>query len=305
MTGVDLNQLRYFQAIARCGSLSKAARELSVSQPTLTVSIRQLEERLKTTLLLRDRSGVSLSSTGEALLRGAEEMLRVLAHTEQRILGLETEETGSFVVGCHESLGAYYLPRMLQGFMKEAPQIEVTLWNGTSAGVREAVLARAVDFGLAVNPAPHPDLVLVTLFKDAVEILVAQELLDGLGPAPSLATAQALITRGPLIYAGRVAQCQELVGRLAMLGVLPLRVLTCGDLELVKSLALAALGVALLPRRVADYGQTGRLQRLHAELPFIPDTIYLLYRGDLHRTRAALRLKDALIRSGKGLDAPV
>jgi DNA-binding transcriptional LysR family regulator len=78
--------------------------------------------------------------------------------------------------------------------------------------------------------------------------------------------------------------------------------LSCGDLELVKSLALAGIGVALLPRRVAAYAQEGRLVRLHPELPVIPDVISLVYRADMHRTRAAMRLKDALVAYGKRLD---
>jgi DNA-binding transcriptional LysR family regulator len=69
----------------------------------------------------------------------------------------------------------------------------------------------------------------------------------------------------------------------------------------VKSFALAGLGVALLPRRVAAYGQTGKLRRLHASLPFFPDTIYLAFRADMHRTRAATRLKDALVAHGRRL----
>jgi DNA-binding transcriptional LysR family regulator len=108
---------------------------------------------------------------------------------------------------------------------------------------------------------------------------------------------------GPLIFAGRVSQCQEMVGRLSAEGLLPPRMLSCGDLELVKSLALENVGVALLPRRVAAYGQKGKLLRLHPKLPFIPDVISLLYRADLHRTRAAMRLKDALVAHGRALDA--
>lgn len=299
-SGLDLTQLRYFQAVARCGSLSQAARQLSVSQPTLTVAIRQLEEKLGTTLLLRDRSGVSLSSTGAELLHSSEEVFALLDRAEQRIRGLQTDEVGRFTIGCHESLGAYFLPGLMAAFMKEAPQIELVLWNGTSANVREAVLAREVHFGLVVNPLPHPDLVLVELFKDAVDLIIEQRLQP---PADEegLARAHELLRKGPLIYAGRVSQCRELIDRLAADGLLPLRMLTCGDLELVKSLALAALGPALLPRRVAAYGHEGRLKRLHPQLPSIPDTIYLLYRADLHRTRAALRVKDAITQHGRSL----
>ena len=66
---------------------------------------------------------------------------------------------------------------------------------------------------------------------------------------------------------------------------------------------MAGIGVAMLPRRVAGYGMPGKLQRLHPSLPFIPDTICLLYRVDMHRTRAANRLKDALVAHGRALDA--
>jgi molybdate transport repressor ModE-like protein len=313
---VDLAHLRYFQTIAHCGSMTAAARVLKVSQPTLSVAVQNLEEKLGTTLLLRNRSGVRLTSTGQELLNHAVEIFALIERAEQRILGLETEEVGSFVIGCHESLGAYFLPPFMTEFLAVAPLIEVSLWNGTSAAVEEAVIARQVDFGLVVNPRPHPDLVMVELFKDAVDVFVAAAGTFGRGsrPPPSsrapegdrpltLEAARERIKEGPLIFAGRVNQCQELIDRLAGDSLLPKRLLSCGDLELVKSLAVAGVGVALLPRRVAAYGQRGKLRRLHPDLPFFPDVISLLYRADMHRTRGSLRLKDALVAHGRLLEA--
>ena len=159
------------------------------------------------------------------------------------------------------------------------------------------MLARRVHFGLVVNPHPHPDLVIVDLCHDAVDVVVRG---DPRAPL-SFVEATERLRRGPLIYAERVGQCVELVNRLAALHLLPTRTIPCGDLELVKSLLLGGVGVALLPRRVAGYGQKGELRRLHPELPYFPDTICLIYRADMHRTRAALRLKDALIARGTAL----
>lgn len=296
---MDLAHLRCFQSIAHCGSLTAAARALKVSQPTLTVAVKNLEEQLGTTLLHRSREGVKLTSTGHDLLGQAEQIFALVDRVQHRIGDLETDEIGSFIIGCHESLGAYFLPAFMRGFLEASPRIEVTLWNGTSAQVQEAIVARRVEFGLVVNPRPHPDLVLVELFRDAMDVIVAASTTgDG-----TLASAHARLRAGPLIIAGRVGQCTELVDRLAALGLLPTRVLSCGDLELVKSLAMEGVGVGLLPRRVADYGQPGRLVRLHPELPFIPDVICLVYRADLHRTRAAIQLKDALAAHGRRLDA--
>src|SRR3954471_20262689 len=112
-----LEQLRYFQTVARCGSLSAAARILQVSQPGLTAVIKQLEESFGTKLLVRLRTGVTLTSTGEELLRFANDSLGRLEEVEQRIKGLESEEIGSFVIGCHESLGAYFLPHWMASFL--------------------------------------------------------------------------------------------------------------------------------------------------------------------------------------------
>lgn len=298
-SAVDLAHLRYFQSIARNGSLSAAARALGVSQPTLTVAVRNLEEQLGTTLLHRSREGVKLTRTGEELLDHATQVFTLIERAKERIVGLEGDDVGSFVIGCHESLGAYFLPSFLRGFLESAPRIEITLWNGTSAAVRDAVIARQVDFALVVNPRPHPELVMVELFRDAMDVFVASS------TSPRVATregAHARLRAGPLVFAGRVGQCQELIDRLAAQSLLPTRMLSCGDLELVKSIALQGVGVALLPRRVAAYEQEGRLVRLHPEMPFIPDIISLLYRADIHRTRGAMRLKDALVAHGKKLE---
>ncbi len=196
------------------------------------------------------------------------------------------------------------MPGFLRGFLVAQPRIDIVLWNGTSAAVREAVLAREVHLGLVVNPVPHPDLVIVKLFRDAYDLFVTQAGVRSVqATPPSLEEARARLRAGPLIHAERVLQSHELADRLAAEGLLPKKILRCGDLELVKSLALAGIGVAMLPRRVAAYGQPGKLRRLHPRLPYVPDAICMLYRADLHRTRAANTFKDAVVAFGKTLDA--
>lgn len=331
---MDLKDLRYFAAIAESGSMTAAAKNLHVSQPTLTVAMQSLEEHLKTQLFVRERSGVRLTATGEELLMHAAEVFRLLEHAEQRVKGLERDDIGTFVIGSNESLGAYFLPDFMSRFLRDHPEIELLLHNESSAAVRDSVLERRTHFGIVVNPHPHPDLVMVEMFHDAMDVMVAEDapppsrplstLLamrasmleaadDDVAPPtervswvdsgdPAFIAAKHRLIAGPLIYAGRVKQCQELCDQLAGAGLLSLRKLVCGDLELVKSLALAGIGPALIPRRVARYGHEGKLVRLHASLPFIPDTICLLYRADMHRTKAAMRVKDELVAYGKRLD---
>ena len=308
--------------------MTAAAKALHVSQPTLTVAMQNLEEQLKTTLFVRERSGVRLTATGEELLRHANDVFQMLERAEQRIKGLESEDEGTFIIGCHESLGAYFLPDFMATFLRAHPKIELLISNETSAQVRESVLERKVQFGLVVNPHPHPDLVMVELFHDAMDVLVAEDAPPPSRPLtalvadapnaepgegeraswidsadPAFIAAKHRLLAGPLIFAGRVPQCRELCDFLAAAGLLSTRKLVVGDLELVKSLALAGIGPALLPRRVGAYGHEGKLVRLHPKLPFIPDTICLLYRADMHRTKAAMRVKDDIVAYGRKLDA--
>lgn len=293
---MQLSHLRYMLAVARHGSLSAAARALSLSQPTLTGALKALEEELHTTLVLRGRDGVTLTAAGTTLVHHAQTILSQVDTLENEIRGVENEDSGRFVLGCHEPLGGYFLPGFMTRFLPTAPRIELSLWNGPSAAVREAVLAREVHFGLVVNPEEHPELVLIRLFDDAVDFFVA-------GDEPAVEAREAAlarIARGPVILAGRVKQSHALLGVLEGLTEPP-RVLTCGDLQLTKSLTMAGLGVGVLPRRVALCEPSGNLRRLHPALPSIPDTIQLLFRGDLHRTRAARRLKDALVLYGRSL----
>jgi len=328
---MDLKDLRYFAAIADAGSMTAAAKALHVSQPTLTVAMQELEAELGTQLLVRDRSGVSLTTTGEALLEDAQEVFRLLDRATQRVKGLEREDQGTFVIGSNESLGAYFLPDFMARFLRDHPGIELLLANESSPAVRDSVIERRTHFGIVVNPHPHPDLVIVELFHDAMDVMVAEDAPPPSRPLSALLAMHAVTTdpdaappterapwidnadpaftaakhrllAGPLIYAGRVKQCQDLCDQLAGAGLMSTRKLVCGDLELVKSLALAGIGPALIPRRVAAYGNAGRLVRLHASLPFIPDTICLLYRADMHRTKAAMRVKDALVAYGRSLD---
>lgn len=304
---LDLLQLRYFHAIARTGSLTKAAQSMKASQPTLTVALRNLEERLATTLFLRDRRGMVLTETGTILLDHALAAFALLDNVQAEIADLQPGLTGRIVLGCNGSLGSYFLPAVLQHLGGCAPDVEVVLRNASSEVVRQAVLEREVGFGIVVNPHPHADLVIERLFADAVDVVIAAEPAPQppLTPRARRAAALARLAAGPIIYAERLPQSREILDRLAGDGILGVREIVCGDLEQVKSLALGGIGIALLPRRVAAYGAEDGLVRLHEFLPAIPDTIALVYRTDLPQTRATGAVRDALRSVGRAFAEPL
>lgn len=291
---MDLAQLRHFRAVLREGSITGAARSLGLAQATLSASLQNLERELGTRLFFRTRTGVRPTATGEALAGRAEAMLGLAEELAATVRDLEAGEAGACTIGCYESLGAYFLPPFLAEFLPRHPGIELQLFNAPSAEVREAVLDRRVQLGLVVNCAPHDDLVLVPLFTDRIEVFALG--VEGL----VLEEAIRRIRRGPLVWCDRPV-FRSLLAELDALGAGGGPRLTCGDLELVKSLCLAGIGVGLLPRRVALYGHERPLHTLHPALPTHGDDIHLVYRADLHRTRAVRVVRDELARHGRGL----
>ncbi|HMV66166.1 MAG TPA: LysR family transcriptional regulator [Myxococcota bacterium] len=283
---MDLLHLRYIRTIAQERSLTGAARALSVAQPTLTAAVQRMEAELGTRLLRRHARGVELTATGAELLRHAQTILQLVDRVPGAIAELEQGLRGRFVIGCYESLGAWFLPGFLRRMLDLYPHVELTLWNGSSAAVQDQVLAGAAQFGLVVNATPAPDLVILPACHDVIEIVGVE--------GTELAA-------GPLLYVDR-QPFVGLIDQLRELDRLPPRLISCGDLELVKSLALAGVGVGVLPRRVADYGHPGALRVLDPELPRFDDTIHLVFRGDLHRTRAAQLVKNELLAWGRALD---
>ncbi len=296
MSGPDLlaTPLRYFQRVVEHGSFTAASRELHVSQPTLSVAVRKLEESLGTSLLHRGQRGVSLTRAGAVLLEHAREAERALDAAKENLLALDLEPRGHFTLGSHESLAAYLLPGFMARFLERHPAVQLTLFNGNSSEVERAVTERRIDLGLVVNPSRHADSVVVKLFEDRVGFVVSAAMWRKRG-----LRAEALLGQVPLLHVPELQQTQHLIGGLSAAGITPPSQLTCSSMELVKSLVLDGVGVGILPYRVANYGAgADRLVRLGGSLPVFDDEITLLRRYDLPMTAAARVLIDGIREHG-------
>lgn len=287
---MELRHIRYLSAIHAHGSLTAAARVLGVGQPTLSDSMRRLEEDLGAQLLIRHPRGVELTAAGELALAHVEPILAELAALPGLLHDLREDVSGSFRLGCYHSLGAWLLPPVLARLVEEWPDLEVQLVGARSSSVERAVLDRECDLGLVVNARPHPDLVIVPVSTDAVVFVASRARL-------AEQSGRDLLRQGPLLYLD-TEPFSTLIDRVAALGLLPRRHMPLGDLELVKAVASAGTGVAVLPARVAAYGASP-LTLLDPTLPRFDDTIHLIVRYDTPRTRALKALRTLLVEEGQ------
>jgi len=291
------NALGHFVAVAEHGSFSSAAKTLGVRQPSLSVAVRKLEERIGARLLHRGARGVKPTRAGTLLLERARQAQTLLAAGLDEIAALDKEPRGRFRLGCHESLGTYALPGFMARFLVAYPDIELSLFNANSLEVEEHIVSRDVDLGLVVNPTLHPDTVVRPLFDDAVCLVIARKLRRQLPSDPFEALSAATLLHVPALR-----QTQSLLETIANRGHRPARQLACSSMALVRSLVLDGTGIGVLPYRVAIHGVAGgRIEVLSPELPKFDDRVALVWRADSPMTAGLRALVDGLREHAKQL----
>jgi len=147
--GFTLVQLRYFAAAAELGSMTAAARQLTVSQSAVSTAVAQLEKELGVQLLLRHHArGLTLTSAGEAFQR---ELRSYLVHTSELA---ETARSagealvGDLTIGCFSTLGPFELPRMLSACERDHPDIRVSVIEAEHAALKQALRGGRCELAL-------------------------------------------------------------------------------------------------------------------------------------------------------------
>ena len=154
---MHLNQLWVFYQVAKHKSFSQAAEALFLSQPSVSNQVKLLEESCG--LKLFDRSGrsVELTNTGEILLSYAERIFNLAKEADSVIEEIKGLKAGGIRISASNTLGAYYLPDILDLFRKKHPQIEIRMNVGYTQTVAEDILAFRSDLGLIGQGGRAPE----------------------------------------------------------------------------------------------------------------------------------------------------
>lgn len=149
---MELRHLRYFVAVAECGSISRASEELFIAQPPLSVQIKQLEDELGTPLLIRYPRGVKLTPAGVLFLREAKDLLARAERAKRLAHGVNNEEGGQLRVGFIPSAGHMVLQRLVRELRKQRPQCDIDVVEMISDVQLQALHRAEIDVGIVRNP---------------------------------------------------------------------------------------------------------------------------------------------------------
>lgn len=152
MIEVSLAKYEVFNTVVELGSLTKAAEALNLTQSAVSYSIANLELEFGFPLLIRSRSGITLTSNGQRILKSIRTVLHWDEKLKQEAASIKGVEVGTVRIGAFTSVCIQWLPRLLKNFKQEHPLIEIKIFQGGYQDIEEWITNGVIDFGFTTLP---------------------------------------------------------------------------------------------------------------------------------------------------------
>ena len=170
----NLSLYKVFYTVANTQNISRASRELFISQPAISKAIQKLEQNLDTTLFNRNSRGVTLTRDGELLYRHVHSAFQSIALGEDLLAKERSGDSGSVHIGVSTTLCKYLLLPYLKGFIQENPSVRVSIACQSSARTIQMLEQNQLDLGLISSPGANPKLLFLPT-GEIHDIFVATE----------------------------------------------------------------------------------------------------------------------------------
>ena len=271
---LTLAQLEALLWVARLGSVRAAAARVSITQPALSLRIKELETTLGGQLLNRNSYRATLTTLGLEVTRQAERMLDIAERIGDRGSGAN-EMRGLCRMGVTESFAARYLPTLLIDIETRYPRAQIELVVEFSANLYAKLLRGELDVAVISGPTHSPLLAFEPLMHQPHFWVGTPKRLGKL----KIATPAALAKLPIIVHPSPSLLFETITAWFASAGLAPFRLNTCTSLFISKSLTLKGIGLSLLPAEIiAPEVGSGALRMLKARPLIQPVPLYVSYR---------------------------
>jgi len=254
MAMLNLHELNVFVEAAQAENFSIAAGRLFLSQPAVSLHIRNLEQRLGVTLFERHGRNIKLSEAGKLLLPMAQDLLRRDKQIEETMLGLQGKVIGRLVIACSTTVGKYILPRLVAGFRRCYPDVAVEINVMSRRAAVERLLEGRAEIAVVSTHLIHHDLEYTPFLVDTVVLIVPPDhpWTDGRTVAPGDLPTTPFIMREEAAGTYDVL-AEGLSAQGFSIGELPV-VLTLANAEAIEMSVEAGIGAAFVSKLAAARG---------------------------------------------------
>ncbi|MDR5903981.1 hydrogen peroxide-inducible genes activator [Franzmannia qiaohouensis] len=297
---MTLTELRYIVTLAQERHFGRAAERCFVSQPTLSVAVKKLEEELGVALFERSKSTVQVTPLGERIVEQAQRVLEQSSVIKELANAGKDQLASPLRLGAIYTIGPYLFPYLVPELARSAPQMPLYIEEGFTAALRRKLRSGELDAIIVALPFTESDVLTKSLYDEHFEVLM---------PADHAWTAKATIDKEDLLEErllllgeGHCFRDQILETCPAISHQLnsPSNTLTAegGSLETIRHMVASKLGITVLPQSAIGTGhyESGVL----TSRPFTPEapsrTVAIAWRASFPRPKAIDALTDAIAR---------
>lgn len=165
-------RLQVFKTVAKRLNFTKAAQELSITQPAVTKHVKEIEQHYQVKLFDRNGTKIKLTSAGEMLLQYAEQIFEVYRHLEIDLNALASKHGGKLRIGASTTVAQYVLPPVMAAFHEKFKEVHITLETGNTEKIEQLLLQRNIDLGIIEGHSKSAGIKYSTFLNDEI-VLVA------------------------------------------------------------------------------------------------------------------------------------
>lgn len=291
---MTLTDLRYFIALAREKHFGRAAEKCHVSQPTLSVAIKKLEDELGVILFERGQGDISLTPAGDPLLQQAERVLAEAARLKELAETAGDPLAGPLRLGAIHTIGPYLLPRLVPLLRERAPRMPLYIEEGFTARLLDALKAGELDVAILALPITEAGLVAQPVYDEEFRVLV-----PAAHPwARKKAIAATQLLDEPLLMLGR-GNCfrDQVLDLCARAGSGGPQVMEGSSLETIRYMVGSGMGITVMPATAVEgmHGKGSLACARPFEAPSPTRRVGLVWRSSFPRHQVVDLLRQILI----------
>lgn len=289
MRNLNLDQLQTLRRVVELGNFSAAARALNLTQPAISLQIRELEARVGIPLLVRDGRRPRLTPAGEALLDRARRILEEHDQALAVMRRLKTIAAGEVRLGMTPGTLTYVAGPTVRALRSTHKTLQLTVTVAGSPDLAQLVRDNAVDLAILALPVDLTDLVASKLVDDPLVAILP----DSSADLPEVATPQ-FMAEQPMVTEPRFANLRSMIaGWFAAERLEPYRAMQVDTLETIRSAVAANLGAAIVPRMVVS-DQPANIRILPIHPPMSRELVVVERSDNTARSQAHNLVRSAL-----------
>ena len=298
---MTLTELRYIVAVARERHFGRAAEACFVSQPTLSVAIKKLEEELEVKLFERGTAEVSVTPLGEAIVRQAQSVLEQAAAIKDIAKRGQDPLSGPLRLGLIYTIGPYLLPELVRQVIAQTPQMPLLLQENFTAKLLDMLRSGELDCAIMAEPFPDTGLAVAPLYAEPFMVAVpsahALAARSSIGSEELKQETMLLLGTGHCFRDHVLEVCPE-YARFASDAEGIRKSFEGSSLETIRYMVASGMGITVVPqlsvRSFERTGGTDHVRYIPFDAPVPTRRVVLVWRRSFTRYEAIAALRNAV-----------